>query len=57
MLEKVTFPSGLTKIDFKNLYNLVDTMDENENIIPAVTLTGASNLISYNSENSYSNSY
>ena len=57
MLEQIIFPDVLTRIDFKNLYNLVDTVDENENIISAVTLTGAANLISYNSENSYSNSY
>lgn len=57
MLEKIIFPAVLTKIDFKNLYNLVDTYDTNENLVQAVQLTGASNLASYNSINSYAHSY
>ena len=56
MLEKIIFPAVLTRIDFKNLYNLIDTQNNNE-LELAVTLTGAANLISYNSINSYSNSY
>ena len=56
MLEHIIFPSILTKIEFKNLYKLVDTY-ENETLIPAVVLTGAANLIDYYSTNSYSSSY
>lgn len=57
MLEHIIFPSGLTSIQFKNLYNLIDTYDENSQLIPAVVLTGAANLISYYSTNSYASSY
>lgn len=56
MLEHIIFPSILTKIEFKNLYKLVDTY-EDETLIPAVVLTGAANLINYYSTNSYSSSY
>jgi len=56
MLEHITFPAGLTAIQFKNLYKLVDTY-EDETLVPAVVLTGASNLIDYYSTNSYSSSY
>ena len=56
MLERVIFHAALTKIEFNNLYNLVDTYDNGE-LVSAVTLTGTVNLISYNSINSYSNSY
>ena len=57
MLEHIVFPSILTKIEFKNLYNLIDTYDDNNELIPAVELTGTANLISYNSTQSYSNSW
>lgn len=57
MLEHITFPAGLTTIQFKNLYKLVDTYNDNNKLIPAVELTGAANLISYNSTQSYSNSW
>ena len=57
MLENIIFPAILTKIEFKNLYNLKDTLNNENQIVPAVTLTGAANLISYISENSYNHSY
>ena len=57
MLKNIIFQSVLTSIEFKNLYNLIDTYDENNNLVRAVTLTGAANLLSYQSENSYAHSW
>lgn len=56
MLEHIIFPAGLTSIQFKNLYKLVDTYNDGV-LVPAVVLTGAANLIDYYSTNSYSSSY
>lgn len=57
MLENITFSPSLTRINFNNLYRLADTYDENQELVPAVVLEGTANLTSYNSVNSYSNSY